>query len=371
MKLDLVSIYPPIGIIIDGIMVFLIAKHYLKTRYRPTFILLLHYVVFVIDHILWIPISTLGFDQVIPAKSVMIATIYVVLVIPCFTVTFFESSRNKPNSILVLIFVTYFFFLVGYGFYIDWVFEFDRIWRYDISETILALFMLPFFGAVAYIFIQLFKILFNFPKATPLRLQWKTGKRSKLLVLFWSGGLCFRYLSMLLIAAEGVSEFNFIIRLGSVILVALVFLYDPSSFFLSDAQIKAFLIFDAQSGVLLYSMGGAQDDLRAAGLCGATTFERDITGASSLPHILLFPDRVILIMYQKVEEKLLAAAMIVDKYNPIFQPSLQFGLQQFIKEFHSELRDWGGDQMIFERFNQKSYEIFNYAYNQRIKTSEN
>ncbi len=352
-------------------MVFLIAKHYLKTRYRPSFILLLHYIVFVIDHILWIPISTLDIDQFIPARNAMIATIYVVLAIPCFTIAFFESSRNKPGTILVLLFVTYFFFLVGYGFSINWVFEFDRIWRYDISDTILVLFMLPFFGAVAYIFFQLFKILFNFPKSTPIKLQWKIGKRSKVLVLIWSGGLCFRYLSMLLIAAEGVSEFNFIIRLGSVILVALVFLYDPSSFFLSDAQIKAFLIFDAQSGVLLYSMGGAQDDLRAAGLCGATTFEREITGASSLPHILLFPDRVILIEYQKVEGKLLAAAMIVDKYNPIFQPSLQFGLQQFLKEFRSELSDWSGDQTIFERFNQKSIEIFNYAYYQGIQTEEN
>lgn len=364
--MDLVSIFPIIGLIVDGAMIILIANQYFRTRYRPSLILLLQYIAFISIHFLWLPISFLGAEQLEPANYLMLGIIFIVLLFPSFTIAFFESTGTHPFGKLLITSVLYYTFLIGYAFTINWVFVFDRIWRYQMSEIVLILFIIPFAAVVVYIFTRLLQILTSKTRNAGLKMQWGFGKRAKILLLIWTGGLLFRYLSILLLARDGVSEFSIVILILSVFTIALVFLYDPSAFFLSNARIQSFLIFDAQSGKLLYSMGGAEDDLKASGLYGASTLEREISGASSLPHLLVFFDRVLLIEYQKVHDKLLAAAMIATKYNPVFLPSLSYGFHQFIKIFEKDIKNWNGSQLMFEKFTPKAMRIFNYAYSKDL-----
>ncbi len=358
----MVSLFPIIGIVVDGLMIGFIANNYMKTRFRPGVILLIQYIAFFMIHLLWIPISQLGEDQYELAKDIMIGVIFVVLSFPSLTIGFFESTRNKPINLLMLLFNIYYVFLLGYGFSIEWIFKFQRIWLYQISGAVLILFIIPFAGVVIYVFVRLIFLILNIPRKASLNMQWGFGKRSKTLVLIWTGGLLFRYLSILLISTQGVSEFSFLMLLMSVFTIALVFLYDPSSFFLSDAQIQEFLIFNAQTGIKLFSMGSSKDDLKASGLLGASILEREISGASSLPHTLVFIDRIILIEYQQLEGIHLAAAMIVDKNNPVFLPSLKFCFHQFIKTYRKKLKNWQADQSIFNDFNAIAIKIFSYAY---------
>ncbi len=349
---------------VDGAMIILIANHYFKTRYRPSLILLLLYLAFFSIHLLWLPLSFLGIDQKELASNLMIGIIFIVLSFPTFTIAFFESTGNQPLGKNLILSILYYTFLIGFGFSIEWGrgFIFERIWRYQMSESVLVLFVIPFAVVVIYTFIRLSQILLNVPRTNPISVHWRFENKSKILLMIWSGGLMLRYLSILLLARDGVSEFSLIILVLSVFTITLVFLYDPSTFFLSNARIQSFLIFDAQSGSLLYTMSGAQDDLRASGLFGASILEQEISGASSLPHMLMFLDRVVLIEYQKVHDKILAAALFATKYNPVFSPSLSYGFHQFIKDYASEIKNWRGDPSIFNKFTPKAMRILNYAY---------
>jgi hypothetical protein len=106
--------------------------------------------------------------------------------------------------------------------------------------------------------------------------------------------------------------------------------------------------------------------LSSSGLLGAGLLQREITGASSLPHRLIFLDRVVLIEYQKIYETRLGIAMIIDGYNPAFLPSLKHGLHTFIKTYQNELKDWNGKTTVFDNFRQKLIDIFSYALTQDI-----
>ncbi len=367
--MDIVNIFPIIGLFVDGAMIALIANQYLKTRYRPSLILLLHYVCFISIHVLWLPLSFMGIDQSDPARFLMIGMIFIILSFPCFTIAFFESTGKGSLSILLMSFIFYYLFLIGYSFSINWLFVFERIWRYQIGENVLILFIIPFAGVVIYIVIRLLRIIFFLPKRESIKNHQVSGKMPNILLLVWTGGLLLRYLSILFLATEGVSEFSILILILSVFTIALVFLFNPSTFFLSNARIQSFLIFEAQSGNLLYSMVGPQDDLRASGLHGTSLLEREITGASSMPQMLIFVDRVVLIQYQKIHDKLLAAAMIVTKNNPVFIPSLNYGLHLFIKTFPTEIKNWNADREVFKNFTVKATKIFSYAYSTELNQS--
>src|SRR5271157_4646513 len=131
--MDLVSLLPFIGLTVDGLMIVLIAKHYLKTRFRPGLILLLLYSIFIMIHLFWIPIAFAEPGDFVIAENAMIGVIYLVSLIPVLTIAFYESTRNQPYLLLLLAFFAVYAFLVGFGFSINWVFTYDRIWLYNLN----------------------------------------------------------------------------------------------------------------------------------------------------------------------------------------------------------------------------------------------
>jgi hypothetical protein len=300
----------------------------------------------------------------------MFVAIFIVLTIPSFTIAFFQSTRNQPLTLLLACFILSYFFLLGYSFSINWVFTYDRIWRYQITGIVLIIFILPFALAGLYVFILIVQLFFSRLKSKSLKIKDKFGKGSKNMVFIWTIGLAVRYYSTYLIAAEGVTITSVFVRIGSMITMAIAFLYNPDSFFFSNAELKSYFIFNAKSGKLIYSLGGLENDIRASGLFGTTQLQSEISGAYGLPHILTFIDRVVLIESQLCDDQLVAAVIIVDKNNPVFVSSLRFSLQYFIKNFYNYIKEDTNDQSKYNQFTSKLKEIFSYAYSP-LETQEN
>ncbi len=361
------QLFSIIGIIVYVPLVIFIFRHYFKTQYRASFILGLHFLAILGIHLCFAPVPWIKDLNI--AQNLLKGDVLISMALPALAVAFFETTMNRSSKKILILFMAYYTFLLGIAFSPIWDFIFNDFWFISFAPTTVILFALPFAAVAIYIFIRLAQIIRFNQRAQKLGDVTRNWKVQSLFIVVWTFCLLGRYLALLLITINGIDWFTEIIFLLTIFTVALIYLYDPSIFFISNAKIQLITFFDATSGLTFYAFGSSLGsiDLKVSGLHGADTLLKEIAGASSHPSLLRFIDRVVMLEYQKVENTSIAAAIIATEYNPALVPSLRKALNSFGKKYYAILKDWNNDQNVFTDFTPDLFNIFDYAYPKRFK----
>lgn len=344
----------------------IVLRHYFKTHYKPSLILALHFLAFMCIHLLFVPESYLGEQDFDLAQVLLKGDVFIALILPILTIAFLEATMNRSSTKLLFAFCSYYAFLAGFSFSFQWAFTFQDFWFISLSNEVIFLYMIPFAVVVVYVFFRLVQVVrFNKKTATNLGAPATTFNRSTLLFITWTMCLLLRYLGLLLITLGGLNWWTDLIFIAGIVFMAVVYLYDPSAFYISNARIEAIWFFSADSGLLFYWYGENADDsgnLKVSGLQGADTLLREITGASTFPHLLMSLDRVVYLEYESLEPEIIAGGIIATEYNPALAPTLKRALSLFVKTYSDDLKHWNNNQDTFCNFTPSLVNVFDYAF---------
>ncbi len=367
--MDVDQIFSIIGVVVNAPLVILIFRHYLKTRYKASLILAMHFILFMGIHISFIPVPYLGISEGDIAKPLLILDVLLSLALPLLTVSFFETTLNRASNKLLIIFLEYFAFLIGFSFAFEWKFTFNEFWFISLENNVIFLYAIPFAGVVFYVFVRLYQIYqFNKMVVKSKKVE-KTWIKSTLLFATLTLCLLLRYLGFLLITVQGLDFFSELISIFGMVVMAIIYLYDPSAFFISNARIQSISIFEENTGVAYYWYGQKPENesWKVCGLHGASNLLRDLSGASSHPNLLRFVDRVIFLEYLKSENIPVAAVIFATDYNPAFAFTLKQCVALFIRKYQTMLREWKGNQDVFKKFTSDLMNIFDYAFPKELR----
>ncbi|MFX1294666.1 MAG: hypothetical protein ACFFD2_07410 [Promethearchaeota archaeon] len=338
-----------IQISLIGILTLLLAKRYLSTRYRPTAILFLFFVLFFLNMLFYIPVIWLTELQLELASFLLNFTFILIICMFPLLILFIEGIKGHFLSPLSTINLVYTAFLLGYITIPRWDFVYTTIWIQPVHVDFNILFSIY----IITIFVNLLYRLIQF-------LTDKELVRPKKMPLIAIIGLFIALIGGVF-GGDDIYITTLSILIGTSIL-ALAYLIVPDSFFLSNTKINVIMIINTDSKIP-YLISGKWElslSLTAAGLGGVMSLLQEILISDDPPTRLIHGDKGFL-MEHNLRYKL-TAIIIVDQINDQLRAPLKYALARFIKQYKSQLLTWNGDINLFKDFRADIHKIFRFAF---------
>ncbi len=342
-------------IIVSAIMLVFLTRLYLKTRYIPTFLLAVFFGLIIAAFLVTFPIYVIS-DKF---TSMMLQDISLVIMIVMFPVLImaFEGMKGRFFSHITALFIAFTTYLLGYISVIPPRWEYilqDGIWWQVTTADFDLLFSLYILSIVAIILFRLIQFIMQ-----------EGGGRSKWLPAISIIGVFAALLGGIGAYELGIPNLDYILILMGTVLVTIIYILSPNSFFLSNTNISAIMLIDSTSKMPYLTIGGHKDsnfDLTAMGLGGVMTFLQEILKAETLPTRLIHHDKGFLLEHDTKNR--VTAVIVADRINDVLRQPLTYALSLFINKYSSQIADWDGEVSIFEDFKDDIRRIFKFAFSE-------
>lgn len=321
--------------------------------------------------IVFTPLLWLTGEQYEIALILLNITIYLVFAAFPLLLLFIETTRHRPLTFMMVFFAAFFGYIMGYFTSQRWIFKYTPSgWSLVWEEGATHLFLLYLgtflvFGTGA--IIRILDRTFRSGREGILVKKWKHIMDLEGISYLWLGGILITTIGISIAVAVNKIEIGVPLAVVGVILTNWSYIKNPNTFFLSNAEIQSIMIFNAESGVPYLVVGkefkGPMTEETAVGaLLGSTIFQREVTGAGSLPSILVYGDRVVFLASKQAAGQTILAALICNANVTSILPSLRHALRKFVKKYKDKLGKWKGDSQIFWEFIPEMLSIFSYAW---------
>ena len=271
-------------------------------------------------------------------------------------------------------FIGYLGFIIGYIFVEIfatnlWIFEYTFLgWipLYPLDLFIvLGIYFILTYVAILFRILQIFRAKLKMNKKGDVEGK-KENIQTMRLALFWVFGVGVGTLGIVITAIFLNAYIGLFFVTISFLIVTYAFIKDPHALFISDIKIQSVLFFDAETGIAYLTLGGTYDGYSAvSGLHGSASLQKQIAGAKNPPTLLIFGDRVFILSYKWYKGKHIAAAVITNKFNPAFIPSLNHALNKFVNQFGETFVNFKGEVSKYRPFVLELLKIFDYAWSNR------
>lgn len=337
-------------IIFCMIMVILLTRLFLSTRYRPIIFLASFFVIFAFSLIIYVPV--LGITDLSKARIFLDISILTSIGMLPLLILFLEGIKGNSLSLISAGFISYTAFIIGYCSVPRWDYVFGNgIWEqsFYLDITILAAIQL----------ILCFTLfLFRFIEFA-LNKEVTRPKKMPIIAII---GACIILIGMSVGTLLKNPIMDYISLLIGSCIMGGAFLWDPNSFFLSNTEIQVIMMINNKTLLPYFAVGkteGTSSSLAAAGLAGAICMLQDILFVEKPPNRLMHADKEFLI--ESDLKNNISAILIVNQINNGLRAPLKQALSIFVKKFEPILHDWDGLLDRFKPFKDDLLEIFSFA----------
>ena len=342
-----------IQIVIGGFLAFLIMKMYLATRYRPTALLAIFFIIFTVDFLIFVPVFWIPLSGELFARILSdISGVLIFMMFP-FLIMAIEGMKGHIISPISTVTIGLTAYVMGFLSIVPprWDYIFDVIWWQVFHADLDIALTLYVFVMVCFISYRLFQFV-----------REKGTARSKKYPIIAMIGFIGAVIGAIVSYILEIQNVDYLAILIGTAIVAFAYLKDPSSFFISNTNIKTIMFVDNKSNMPFLTLGQADDkniDLAAAGLGGVMILLQEILESEQPPTRLIHADKGFLIEYDTTME--VSAVIVVDQINDMLRPSLRYALKLFISQYNDEIKTWHGNIDPFIEFEPKLRDIFKFV----------
>lgn len=338
-----------ISVIVDLILVFSLLRHFLSTRFFPSFLLFSFYFLFAINDLLYFFTFLLNYTQEIMAVQLLEITVYLGFLTFPFLVLFFESLQKEIlsiSSVGILLFST---FLIGICTSRPWVIEYVPNFGWNqIFDPVLLI------SGGIFLILIVFIIIIRFIQVLQVDRETQPRIRPQQFVLL---GLILAFLGEMIVQIFNIINLLQVFLSLGFALNAILYLWHPEAFFITPIKIYQIFIIDQKSGLVLFNKG-KEVSVLGQGLYASTLIQQEIAGAKRPATELKFGDRTFLIEHKRYKDRHLFAVILLNQKIVGLRFSLRYALNSFIYRFQPILDSKIDNLEQFATFNSSIDTIF-------------
>ncbi len=345
-------------------MTTLLVRTYLKSHYHPTALLGMFFGTFTIAFIFIIPTFWLPGDTIIDSAIpwfLFDASVVCFFLMFAFLIMAFEGMKGQILSPISTLFIA--LTAVAISLHIT-VLTLEptysgnvgeKQWWGNVSEEFYILFVVFVLTAVIIVLFRLIQFI-----------RYESPEREKKMTIIALTGFLATIIGGVGILLLEILNMDYLFVLIGTILLAIIYLKHPHSFFLSHTKINAIMVINTSNKIPMLIIGehkkeekGSSLALAAAGLGGITLLLQEILGSKRPPTRLYHKDKGILLHHDFKYG--VSGVIVADQVNDVLRSPLKYALKQFAKRYETELADWVGEVGVFQSFEKDLRKIFKFA----------
>lgn len=343
-----------IQVLIGGIISIFLTKLSRKTRYIPTVLLGAFFAVFATAFALTIPLFWIPESQELVARGFQNTSVILLFLMFPFLVMAFEGMKGRFFSPITTLFVAFTAFCMGFLAVVPprWNYEFiDGWWVQTTTLEFDILFILYGLSAMIIVLVRLIQFI-----------REEGSGRSKKMPIIALIGILAAVGGGFGLYLIGIPNIDYLSVLIGTAIMAIIYIKDPNSFFLSNTRISAIMLINTTNKIPYLTIGerkGKPFLLAAAGLGGVMMLLQEILEAENPPTRLFHGDRGFLLEHDIEHE--LTAVIVADQVNDVLRRPLRYALSLFITKYEADLTAWTGEVSGFQVFEEDLRRIFKFA----------
>ena len=153
-----------------------------------------------------------------------------------------------------------------------------------------------------------------------------------------------------------------IIFLFTFLCLTVLYCKDPKIFFLNRSTIYNIILMDADSGIPLFILNDPEEtELIAATLHGSILAQREISGTLSLPEEYIYGDMAFIMSARKIGGRMIIAILITSKKLGNYRSSLNYLLRKFDETYYNHIMSSFNSIEPYKNFEKQCQQVFDYA----------
>ncbi len=340
-------------VLVGAVISILMTKRYLMTRYVPTLLLATFFWLVTVAFAIGLPLFWLPISAELLARFLYDASLVLLFVMFPFLIMALEGMNGRIYSPITAFAIGFTAYSLGFMTVIPprWDYIFTNMWLqidHIDFDILFSIFVLTMAGLVGYRLIQFVK-----EKETT------RSKKYPMIAMVGFLGALIGGIGAYLLGILNIDYLSVLIGTG---IVAGAYLIDPSSFFLSNTNIKTIMFIDNNRKIPYFTLGDTKLknlDLAAAGLGGVMLMLQEILQSEQPPTRLIHANQGFLIEIHETYDVI--AVIVVDQINDLLRQPLKYSLSLFIERYSEKLKDWHGEIDQFLDFEPELHQIFRFA----------
>ena len=241
-----------ISIVVSGILIVvliiiiaLLIRLYRNTRYTPIIFITTFFIILFINMLIYMPVLWLPYSESELIFLLFEITAYpLIMFFPLF-VLFFEGMKGRFNSSISTVFLIYSCFIMGYmAIESPWEFEWSNRWHQIFNDDFIILTGILLVSFYVYVYYRLIQFV-----------REKGSGRPKQMTIIAISGLTIALAGTFISMTLNLFYLDFIAWIIGFSIVAMAYLKEPESFFLSNTNIEAIFLLNSESQILYVNLG--------------------------------------------------------------------------------------------------------------------